>query len=65
MIERIQEVERACFSALVLAAIGGMGSSATTAFRKLPSMLVECICSGSVFFFPLNMHCYLTFFLLA
>jgi len=32
---RVREVERACFSPLVFAATGGMGPTATTAFRKL------------------------------
>ena len=39
--EHIREVERACFSPLVLSVGCGMGPSVTTVYRKLASMLAD------------------------
>jgi len=38
---RVREVEKACFSPLVFSACGGMGSSATTIYNKMASMLAD------------------------
>jgi len=39
--ERVREVDRTCFSLLVFSASGGIGTSATTVYKKLASMLAD------------------------
>ena len=39
--QRVREVEHSSFTPLVLSATGGMGSEATTFFKRLASLLAE------------------------